>query len=139
MTVALFIASLAWLLTAAMVLVRSVPAQNVAFIILFLGAVEAALECRSHAGNLQDGVMFWSGAIILLRTAGQGVLKPWRQRPNYGLFLIGLTSLATAVLQRFLDSVQVAGSRFCVTAICLIILAPWFLQKRITASGESTK
>ncbi len=117
-------------------LVRRLPAQNVVFIILCLVAVEAALEWRTHSGNLQDGAMFWPGAIILLRLAAQSFLKPWRQRRNYGLFLIGLTGLTTALLQWFLGSAQVAAGRFCVTAICLVFLAPWFLQKRITAFGE---
>jgi hypothetical protein len=136
-TVALFIASLACLLAAALVLMRFLPAQNVAFIVLFLATIEAALEFWNQAGNLEEGAMFWPGAIILSRAAGQRLLKPWRQSRNYGLFLIGLTSVVTAVLQLFLDSPQRAAGRFCATAICLLVLTPWFLQKRITVSGES--
>jgi hypothetical protein len=136
---ALFIAGLACLLAAAVVLVRALPAQNVAFIILLLVVVEVAFEYRYDPDDLLDGSMFWPGAIILLRTAVQGLLKRWRQRRNYGLFLIGLTSIAAAFLELFFDSPNTAAVRFCVTGVCLLFLTPWFLQKRITTSGESKK
>lgn len=130
-------ASLVCLLAAALVLLRVLPAQNVAFIILCLAAVEAALEFWNHARNLPEGAMFWTGAIILLRTAGQILLKPWRQDRNYGLYLIGLASGGATGLQWLLDPAQSAAGRFLLTAICLTVLTPWFLQKRITASGGS--
>jgi hypothetical protein len=138
-TIALSIGSLACLLAAAMALIRFLPAQNVAFIILFLVAVEVALEYWNEAGNLQEGAFFWPGAIVLLRVAGQKLLKPWRQNRHYGLFLIGLVSVFTAVLQLLFDSAQTAAARLFVTAVCLLFLTPWFLQKRVAASGESKK
>jgi multisubunit Na+/H+ antiporter MnhB subunit len=134
-----FIGSLGCLLAAAVVLVRALPAQNAAFIILLLALVEVALEHFAPGGELQQGAMFWPGAIILSRTVGQHLLKPWRRSRFYGLYLIGLTSCAAAVLQLRFDTTQTALGRFCATAICLIFLMPWFLQKRVTASGESKK
>jgi hypothetical protein len=138
-TSVLFIASLGCLLAAAVALGHFLPAQNIAFIILFLGAVEAALEFWLHMRNFEDGAMFWPGAIILLRMAGQRLLRPWRQARNYGLFLIGLTSVAAAVLQMCFGSTETAAGRMCLTAICLVLLTPWFLQKHITVSEESRK
>jgi hypothetical protein len=137
MNVVLFVASLACLLAGAVALVRFLPAQNVAFIIVFLAGVEVALEYRNGTEVLLDGAMFWPGAVILMRTSAQVLLKPWRQRRHYGLLLIGAASCAVAGLALAFDSPQAAISRFCVTAVCLLLLTPWFLQKRITASGES--
>jgi hypothetical protein len=137
MDIFLHIASLACLLAAAIMLVRALPAQNVAFIILFLVAVEVAFEYWNESDDLLDGAMFWPGAIILLRIGMQRLLKPYRPGRNHGLFLIGLTSAPPAVVPLMLDLPKMAAIRFCLTAICLVFLTPWFLQKRITTSGES--
>ncbi|HUD47277.1 MAG TPA: hypothetical protein VMR33_10625 [Candidatus Baltobacteraceae bacterium] len=136
---ALFIASLACLLAAAVALVRFLPAQNAAFIILLLVAVEVAFDYWNGAGHLAEAAMFWPGAIILMRRAGQILLKPWRQRRNYGLLLIALPSGVTAGPPLILDSPERAAVRFCVTAVSLTLLTPWFLQKRVTFSGEAKK
>ena len=137
MDVALHVASVACLLAAVVVLVRMLPAQNVVFIILFLVAVEVAYEYWSGSDDLLDGAMFWPGAIILLRTGGQSLLKPYRGSNNYGWFLIGLTTATSAVVPLVLNEPHMVAGRIGVTAICLLFLTPWFLQKRVTASGES--
>jgi hypothetical protein len=133
----LFIASAACLLAAMVALARSLPAQNVAFIVACLAAVEACVEYWTHAADLKSGVLFWPGAILLFRAAGQVPLKPLRQNKNYGLFLLCLASGAAAALQILFAPPIMAAGRFCLTAVCLLLLTPWFLQKRVTTSSAS--
>jgi len=139
MNAILFIASLICVVVAAIVLARSLPTQNVAFIILVLIAVEFAMDRWHGTDNVINNSMFWPGAIIFSRIAGQIVLRPWRRARNYGFFLIGAASAAAATVTLAFDSPQRAINRFCLTAVCLVFLTPWFIQKRVTASGESTR
>jgi hypothetical protein len=135
----LFIASVACLLVAAAVLVRVLPAQNVAFIILILVLVEAAVECWYDGADVLNGPMFWPAAVILFRTGVQALLKPFRQMRNYGLFLLAVTSGAVTLIALAFQSPQAAIHRLILTVLCLIFLTPWFLQKRITFSQGPAK
>jgi hypothetical protein len=83
--------------------------------------------------------MFWPGAIIFSRMLGQFILKPWRRAPKYGFILIAVVSGILALAACVLNSPKAAPSRFVITALCLFFLTPWFLQKRITFSGESKR
>lgn len=139
MNTLLFIASLTCLLAASIILARTLPAQNVAFLILVLAAVEFALDRWHGSENVLTNSMFFPGVIIFSRIAGQIVLRPWRQARNYGFYLIGLACVAVALVACVVDSPQAALIRFVITAVCLIFLTPWFLQKRITISGESRR
>jgi hypothetical protein len=132
---AYFIASLACLIVATVALARVLPAQNVAFIVMFLACVEVAFEYWHDSENLLNGTMFWPGAIILLRMGVQRLLKPYRQSRNFGWFVIGLTSIPPAVPPLVLGETTIAMGRLCVTAVCLFFLTPWFIQKRVTTSG----
>jgi hypothetical protein len=135
----LFIASLTCLLVAAAVLVRSLPAQNVAFIILILVLIETAVERFYYGGNILYGPIFWPAAVILFRTGAQTLLKPFRQMRNYGLFLLAATTCAVTSIALAFQSAQAAIHRFILTVLCLIFLTPWFLQKRITYSQGLAK
>jgi hypothetical protein len=126
-------------MTAAVVLSRYLPAQNIAFIIVFLASAEAALELWKEAGNWAQGALFWPGAIILLRASGEIFMKPWRQARNYGVILLGLISGCAAFIQLVFSSLEAGVLRFCVTAGCLLFLTPWFIQKRVKASAAPKK
>jgi hypothetical protein len=139
MNALLFVASLTCVAAASIALARSLPAQNVAFIILVLAAVEFALVRWQGKGTALSASLFWPAVIIFSRIAGQIVLRPCRRARNYGIILIGGASTAAALVALALDSPQRAINRFCLTAVCLVFLTPWFLQKRVTASGESRR
>ncbi|HEX3720435.1 MAG TPA: hypothetical protein VH595_20995 [Verrucomicrobiae bacterium] len=139
MAVLIFAASVAFLAAAVVILGRYLPAQNVAFIILLLAGVEAGIETHLKVGNWLQGAFFWPGAIILLRTAVQKLLKPWRWARNYGLVLLALTSGGAAAIQWRFDSPGMAMLRFCVTAGCLLVLTPWLFQKRVTTFAEAKR
>jgi hypothetical protein len=130
-----FIASVTCLLVAIVALTRRLPVQNVVFIVTSLAAVEVALEYWAKSSNLVTCAMFWPGLIILSRIAAQNLLKPWRPAPNYGLFLLGLASGEAVVAQALVGPVTATAieCRFCVTAVFLLFLTPWFLQKRTTS------
>lgn len=139
MAVIISIGSFACLAAAAVILSRYLPAQNVAFIILLLAGVEAGGETYFKAENWAQGVFFWPGAIILLRTAGQKFVKPWRRSRNYGVILLVLTSGGAAAIQLCFDSPGMGALRFFATAACLLVLTPWLIQKRVTAFEEARK
>jgi hypothetical protein len=136
---ALFIASAACLLAAMARLARALPGQNVAYIVVVLVLVEVAMENWTHATDMLTGAAFWPAAILWFRDGTQLLLKRWRHNPNYGLFLLGLPSLAAAGVQIIFTPGILAAGRFCLTAVCLAFLMPWFLQKRVTASEESKR
>ncbi len=127
----LLIFSLVCLVTAAVLLGRLLPAQNVLFILVSLAVVEASVDYTFKTGNVLERSLFWPGIIVLSRIAGQRFLKPWRQTSNYGLFLLGLASVETAVVQTFFGGWISVLVRLCLTAGCLLVLTPWFLQKRL--------
>jgi hypothetical protein len=131
-----FIPSLACLLVAIVVLARYLPPQNVAFIILFLVVMEAAFDTWFEAWSLPNGAAFWPAAIILLRAATQKFMQPWRRSKYYGLWVIVLTSGARSAMPFVRNSADMGLRRFLMTAACLIFLAPWFIQKRVTTSVE---
>ncbi len=139
MNALLFVASLTCVVTASIVLARTLPAQNVAFIILVLVAVEFALDRCYGSENVLNSSMFWPGLIIFSRIAGHVVLRRWRGARNFGFFLIAAASTSAALVALAIDSLPGAINRFCVTAVCLIFLTPWFLQKRVTASEEAKR
>ncbi len=131
--------SLACLLAASFALVRTLPAQNVAFIILALVAVEVAVESWHGNDDLFITAMFWPGAFIFSRMLGQIIFNPWRRARKYGFILIGVVSGILALAACALNSPKAAPARFVITALCLFFLTPWFLQKRVTFSGVSKK
>jgi hypothetical protein len=134
-----FIASLACLVVAVALLMRQLPAQNIAFIVASLAALELALEYWTKSRNIFAGAILWPGVIILSRFAGQGILKSWRRAPNYGLILLGLTSGEAALAQLLFvpATATMVAERFFATTACLLLLTPWFLQKRVTSFGGS--
>jgi hypothetical protein len=131
------IVSLACLAMAAVLLGRILPAQNVLFILVSLSAVEAAVDYGFKTGSVLQRALFWPGIIVLSRIAGQHLLKPWRRTPNYGLFLLGAAGAEAAFVQIFFGRLISVLVRLCLTTGCLLVLTPWFLQKRLTASAES--
>jgi hypothetical protein len=134
-----FIASAAGLLLAVVPLARALPAQNVAFIVLFLILVELAVEYWQGAQDLLVGAAFWPAAILWLRFGTQFILKSWRQNRNYGIFLLALPGIVTGAVQLAFSPALLMVGRFVLTAGCLAFLMPWFLPKRVTTSGGSKR
>jgi hypothetical protein len=123
------IASIVCLVIAALLLGRLLPAQNVLFIIITLSVVEVAIDYGFKTGSVLERAMFWPGIIVLSRIAGKTLLKPWRQNPNYGLYLLGVASVETAFVQLLFGGWISVLARLLLTAGCLLVLTPWFLQK----------
>ena len=124
------------MVVAAILLGRLLPAQNVLFILVTLFVVKAAIDYGFKTGSILERALFWPGIIVLSRIAGQRVLKPWRRTPNYGLFLLAVASAEAAFVQIFFGRL-IQMVRLCLTAGCLLVLTPWFLQKRLITSAES--
>jgi hypothetical protein len=126
------------LAVAAALLARTLPAQNIAFILVSLIACEMALEAFSADLALSwRGWIFWPAVVVLARVAFRWILRRWRQDWNYGAWLILLASAALALAQFALtlfdaglsSALRGAALRFGSTALCLFVLTPWFISK----------
>jgi hypothetical protein len=136
MTIAALIAVLLLFVAAALELRRSLPAQNIAMILVVLMAGEAAAEAvwTGRAPSWR-ACLFWPAAIVLARAAGRWGLR--RRRTNYGLRLVFVGGAAAALAQLALAlpgaswaaALKLAAARFGLTAVCLFWLAPWFISK----------
>jgi hypothetical protein len=128
------------LVSAALVLARALPAQNVALILGGLAAYEWALESLWHplgSGSLWRGLLFWPALVVLARAGGRWMLRRRRQNWNYGVWLVVLASAAAALAQFVLAlsdatwavALKLAALRFAATVFCLFWLSPWFISK----------
>jgi hypothetical protein len=133
-----FIAGALLLALAALTLARTLPAQNIAFIVAILIASELALETiwnRSFAWT--SAWCFWPAIIILARVWGRWILRCLRKDWNYGIWLIFLVGIVTALLQfattwagaNWSLAIKLCALRFAATAFCLFWLSPWFISK----------
>jgi hypothetical protein len=138
-SILIYIASFAVLLAGVVILSRYLPAQNVAFIILILAGVEAGVELWQESDAWVQAAFFWPGAIILLRAGCQQIMKQWRHARNYGLVILGMTSVGAAAVQMCGGSLEACVLRFVTTAVCLFFLTPWLIPKRVRVSEEAKK
>jgi len=104
-------------------LTRQLPLQNVllaAFVIALMGGAAHALGARAGIpfGEFTFGAaigpkifntlpwampLIWIVAVLNSRGVGRLVLRPWRKTKNYGFWLMGLTSVLTALFDLALD------------------------------------
>jgi hypothetical protein len=121
-------------------LARELPAQNVAFVVVLIGGAEIALQYWDKFISWQPGVLFWPGAIILLRFAAQWALRSQRRHKIYGLMVLAATSAGAGALDYGMFRwVQGAGMRCGETAGLLLFLTPWLIQKRVRISAEARR
>jgi hypothetical protein len=123
---------------AALVLARTLPAQNVALILGSLIAFEIALESVWNGpASLWAGWFFWPAIIVLARVGGRWLLRRRRQDWNYGVWLIVLASAVAALAQfaialsdvKWPVALKLSAVRFGAAAFCLFWLSPWFISK----------
>jgi len=105
-------------------LARALPAQNVAFIVLFLILVELAVEYWQGPRICWLARRFWPAAILWLRFGTQFILKSWRQNRNYGIFLLALPGIVTGAVQLVFSPRCWMVGRCLLTAGCLAFLMP---------------
>jgi hypothetical protein len=133
-------------------LARSLPGQNIALIAASLLAGEGLLEFftvryfRTDVTGpmwcfLAGAALLWLAVVLAARRLGQLILRPWRRGKYYGLWLIGWSTVATAVFQfgwpgldpdfsEMPKAAILAGIRGAATLVFLTCLAPWFIRKR---------
>jgi hypothetical protein len=139
-------------------LARTLPGQNILLILLVLAAGEAGFEYYSarHFTRVDLPIPFWwymTGATLLWTTVVLGsrrlaqlILRPWRRERVYGLWLLFVSSVVTALIQfgwpclnaersdseaiDFGKAAALAGYRAGATLILLACLFPWFIRKR---------
>ncbi len=132
------IATAVLLASAALVLARTLPAQNVALILVSLGAGEIVLGAVLPGFSSRwQGWIFWPAIIVLTRVGGRWFLRLRRKDWNYGFWLIILASAVAALVQFALalrvvnlsGALKLSAIRFGVSAFCLFWLSPWFISK----------
>jgi hypothetical protein len=123
---------------AVLVLARSLPAQNIAFILGCLIAWEIALQTVwGELASLRPGWLFWPMLVVWARIVVRWILRLRRKNWNYGFLLILLAGAGTAALQFACAAVsatrsvalEVAAIRLGSTVVCLLFLTPWFISK----------
>jgi len=121
-------------------LARELPAQNVAFVVVLIGGAEIALQYWEKFISWEPGVLFWPGAVILLRFAAQWALRSQRRSKIYGLILLVATSAGAGALDYGIFRwAKEAGMRFGETGGLLLFLTPWLIQKRVRISAEARR
>jgi hypothetical protein len=132
------IAAVVLLATAAALLARALPAQNVALIMVVLLAWEMALQAFCFGGeHLWRGWLFWPAMVIWARVVCRWMLRRRRQDWNYGVWLVLFASATTALAQwglvfygaAWTVALKFSAMRFASTAVCLFFLSPWFISK----------
>ncbi len=140
MNVLVSIAVAVLLASAALLLARALPAQNIVLILGSLIAWEVALEAVSPGtGSPWRGWLFWPAVVVLARVGGRSILRRRRQDWNYGVWLIVLAGAVVALIQfafalfgaPWTVAAKLAGVRFASTAFCLFWLTPWLIAKFI--------
>ncbi len=137
-------------------LARSLPGQNIALIAVILLAGEAALQwflaryVRMEVRGpmwcfLAGSALLWLAAVLSARRLAQFILLPWRRARFYGIWLLAMSAVTTALFQfgwPILDSdpdlgtvdldkaAVLAGLRGLATLVLLTCLTPWFIRKR---------
>jgi ABC-type iron transport system FetAB permease component len=143
MILVVFMAAGVLLAGSGLALARTLPAQNVALILGLLVAGEFALEAIWNGkAALTDGLTFWPAMVVLARMGARRMLRRRRQDWNYGVWLILLSGAAVALVQFALSAMnansnatlthsplKLSAIRFAATAVCLFVLAPWFISK----------
>ena len=131
-------ASVILLGSAARTLARSLPKQNIAFILACLIAAEVALESlRAASGWPSRAVLFWPGLVIWARIGVRWMFLRWRQAWNYGVWLIILAAAVVALAQAIVAlpgagwaaTSKICAMRWGASAFCLFWLSPWFISK----------
>jgi hypothetical protein len=117
---------------------RSLPLQNLLVIATILLAGEGMLEW--YLSGYLPGVFLWPGLVLTSRKWAQAILTRRRSSANYGVWLILVTALLTAVWQLIWEpAIETVLVRFVATSILLVLLVPWFIQKRpVTTSVSAT-
>ena len=122
----------------ALMLARTLPAQNVALILGSLIACEIALEAVwSVPASSWRGWFIWPAILVLARVGGRWFLRLRRKDWNYGVWLILLASAVSALVQfsiafpgaNWSAALKLSAIRFGVSAFCLFWLSPWFISK----------
>jgi hypothetical protein len=123
---------------AALMLARTLPAQNVAVILGGLIACEIALEALWIASDSPwRASLFWPAVIVLARMGGRWILRRRRADWNYGVWLILLASGVAALVElaialygaKWPAALKLSAGRFGAAAFCLFWLSPWFISK----------
>lgn len=116
--------------TTLIALARHLPGQNVLLAMVLIAALSGGAELLGWVlsssftpaarSTSVDGLrlavrcwsapLFWIVAILNSRGVARLVLRSWRQRPNYGIWLLGLTA-ALAMLMSFAFEFYDAGAR----------------------------
>jgi hypothetical protein len=118
---------------------RSLPLQNLLMIAVVLLAGEGLLEW--WLSGYVPGIFLWPGLVLAARKWAQSVLSGRRSARYYGVWLILLAALITTIWQTVWQCILPAiVLRFLTTVILLVVLVPWFIQKRpVTTSAPTTK
>jgi hypothetical protein len=126
------------LLAAALALARTLPAQNVAFILVSLVACEIVLQAVLRGFSSQwQGWLFWPAILVLSRVGARWFLRLRRKDWNYGLWLILLAGAVAASVQFALAlrignmsvALKLSAIRLGASAFCLFWVTPWFISK----------
>jgi len=118
---------------------RRLPPQNLvvisAVLLLGEGVVEWVLDRDLSV------VVLWLAALLAARKVAQIILRPWRRAGWYGVWLIALAALLTALAQvAWRCTIEAVALRFATSVVLFIALVPWFIQKRpVTTSAEATE
>jgi hypothetical protein len=145
-------------------LARSLPGQNIALIVAGLLAGEGLLELFLAGYSrvevtgpmwsyLTGAALLWLAVVLSVRRLSQFILRPWRRRRPYGIWLIGMSAVFTASFQfgwpclnldPDVDPIPpgraaiMAAIRGLATVVLLTGLAPWFIRKRpVSRAGRS--
>jgi len=142
------------LLAAVAISLRTLPLQNTLAATAVVGCVASLLEF-SVGFHAHTPIRFtwhlplsWIVAILLSRLVSAWLLEPWRNQPNFGLWLLGLTcplAAAARLLCFCLADLDIrpgatdlillnSRARFIeylwITAVSLLAATPWFIKKR---------
>jgi hypothetical protein len=134
----IYMAIATMILTAGIMLSRTLPTQNVALILVSLVACEFLVEAVVPGfSSSWRGFFFWPAILVLARAGGRWFLRLRRKNWNYGVWLIVLASAVAALAQfciafpgaNWSAALKLSAIRFGVSAFCLFWLSPWFISK----------
>lgn len=133
---------------------RSLPAQNIATIVVIVILISGLVQIIITRFGVASGENAWLEAfappliwvvnLLNSRSVARLILRPWRNAPNYGLFTLGLTTLFTGISNlgiEFFGGIQYWAVFFIyamTAAIALVAITPWLINKKPGPSPASS-